>query len=1694
MENLKNYFINQDINEIKKSLKFKLFDYFYRILSGKSITGFYILYFFHAIEILQLISFAFSSLHKDLWKMPEKTASFVDDFFSGFRIAPVLKFANFQIFTIVTFVIFFFILIFFILLMVQISIGKENSSFYEKLRNFTNFSIPFFTILLYIPFNELFFSIFDCTNKHLHNREEEMNCWKGIHIIFVLVSIIGIILLIIINCLFTFFYFYPFSTQKVSIKLTPSVDIVLLLIKLIFVIQNIFIKHQYISIAFLLIFSVFLIHAQDKQPVYNKKKFELFLNLRNVFVFWTFLNLLIAKICYNSKIKAMIYLLISGYPLITFAYIMYFSEKYNKFNFNHTSINNVNDCITQLRLLLRLIDSFLGENRSNLNNNIENHNQKNDLMLKGIIKMHTTNCLRQDCPLTKFINSKGNYNVQKQCLLNYMAMSFITSIKKFPDNILLRMQFIQFNYDKKYNLNSIKSTFEEIKKMKFNLSSEFILYCQEKEISKIRMRGVDDGNDEEKEKLVLDQNYKKLKALIANATKLYVEFWGIFAANITNNLNTQKLYKLGEKLNEYLKEIKHIWDKTLKNKKIDADNENNAQLLCRFLREILWDQNKSDEVQKKINEEHNMQSYNRIAEEDKNQLDNIDSLETQDYILFINTNEKGKTNILQYSNSLTYLIGYQKYELINKPFATLLPPIMAESNSRLIEDYLKSFTTQKNSDKDSFHALDRQKAFILIKSKMGYIIPFNSRYTFYDNNDFSNNFLIKTKFESRDVKSMYAYYLLTKPDFTLENISSSAIHLGLSLDLLKKYVIRLNVLIRTNNDETLNLYERYKDYKDEAKKITWIDPGLIYPKDDMMKVKDIPVQDLIKKSKKIILYLQIFEMVDYDNEIIGFAFKIFEKKKEKNKKNKELEQLIPKTKNQILFDLLTLNYIRTKIVKEKSGFRNLRENDNDLENENNLILSKASNKGKNKTQGSNLYDGFSEDENEQVVITKDKIFELQSKDSSGIKAFINLLPFYGGDISLIKHRPNRELYPTGKAQEPLIKIDMSKYVKLIESKLKENPKLFQMLKNMQKEPKSNNEENIPIKQNYLAEEIKPNENKNINIEDINRDLSGNANVSLINVINISSIKMVKLVDFLIYFFVISLITIHFILTYDFFHKMSKKYKYFNYSYQLLNDIIYIKYFVSEGIYSHDISNYSSLAGINETTYISLIQARISVLGDDLADILYQFNNPKISLPENYTKYISNANLTIKTNSEISKTEQQPYSSAVSKLTTAIFYVCNSNENDFRMENNYAYELMTNLLDSYYLSFEKIILIMINFLEESSKGIITTNLIIFIISFAISIIYLILFYKMMVKLEKDREKPLNLFLTIKNKIFEDLKNSSENFSNKLLNKFFRDDENEEESQHNFSKINIKPNDINIAKFKALNEYKSLNKKENSFISYFIQLAVFYGIINIILLFEYLGTLPFCDYIHNFIDIYNSTYISEIYLVTRVNIIKQYFYNSSITNYGFTEDATVYNFLYAFLFMSQEIGPTIKETSKTHSFLDGEYKNLFKKYFFTNYTELINSELSGINTTDFYANFKAYLEYGYNSVNYKIFEILKYLSIKYFMDPQRYLNKNISQLIIHPMWYQVHRLLIGIVRQWYKRIEDLLSFYYNDFIDSRLNYYIILFIALIVVISLYYWIAWKKYEGEFIDSIQKSFDLINLIPEEIKNIIINKLNEN
>ena len=139
-----------------------------------------------------------------------------------------------------------------------------------------------------------------------------------------------------------------------------------------------------------------------------------------------------------------------------------------------------------------------------------------------------------------------------------MTIFFNNIIKKFPNSILLRLYYINFNYQKKYNLNSVRANLEEIKTMKFTLSEEFILYVLEKEIIKMKIKDVNEGNEIDKENRIIEQNYKRLKDLISNCTRLYVEFWGIFATNITNSLNNFKLFKLGENINVILKEISYL--------------------------------------------------------------------------------------------------------------------------------------------------------------------------------------------------------------------------------------------------------------------------------------------------------------------------------------------------------------------------------------------------------------------------------------------------------------------------------------------------------------------------------------------------------------------------------------------------------------------------------------------------------------------------------------------------------------------------------------------------------------------------------------------------------------------------------------------------------------------------------------------------------------------------------------------------------------------------------------------------------------------------------------------------------------------------------------------------------------------------------------------------------------------------------
>ena len=240
--------------------------------------------------------------------------------------------------------------------------------------------------------------------------------------------------------------------------------------------------------------------------------------------------------------------------------------------------------------------------------------------------------------------------------------------------------------------------------------------------------------------------------------------------------------------------------------------------------------------------------------------------------------------------------------------------------------------------------------------------------------------------------------------------------------------------------------------------------------------------------------------------------------------------------------------------------------------------------------------------------------------------------------------------------------------------------------------------------------------------------------------------------------------------------------------------------------------------------------------------------------------------------------------------------------------------------------------------------------------------------------------------------------------------------------------------------------------------------------------------------NFIDVYNSTYYSHILLITRIDVHKQFYYNSSITNFNLTIDGTFFDYMLCFFNLPNQFEFILKRTSQKNSFSD-QVKVIIRDYFYDNITDVIKNVITQINVLNYTKEYTS----SFKTNNLEFYEMIRYITIKYFINSERNNNLNISELINDYRWLDISEILIKIIRPWYKNFNIYFESVIYNYIEEREIYYIYFFIIQFVLVSLYYWIIWKKYENEFFDLIKKSFDLINLIPEDLKDIIVNKLNE-
>lgn len=855
-----------------------------------------------------------------------------------------------------------------------------------------------------------------------------------------------------------------------------------------------------------------------------------------------------------------------------------------------------------------------------------------------------------------------------------------------------------------------------------------------------------------------------------------------------------------------------------------------------------------------------------------------------------------------------------------------MPSIYGTDHSKILASRIKTLRASYNVHKETFKSSEKKQIFILPKTKVGYLVPINARFTIYNDDDFSNTYIIKSKFEIKDTKSVYAFYILTKDDFTIDSISSSCLNLNLSMDLLKRYVINLNLLIRNELNDEVNLSEKYGEYEEEPKKVIWVFPDLLYPKNeilDLSRKTDFEKEELIHKSHKKEFNLLITRIKYKEDEILGYCLRLTNlDQRRQNQENLDIRMHFNDNKS-LMYDMTKLNYMRTVLVNEKthqpdiSHFMN-KSPERTLEK---TILSPLKHNKKRRKKGDEKSDEEEEKLLEEKALTKEKIQEFQAKNSDEIRGFINSLAFFGEGVALFKRDTEfKNSYEDHYNKIPLIKQSLEEFSKKMA--IRKNNSLEK------KADKTNKNES-----NSTASDA------NSNLEFVSDTSS-----SLNNIFNDKSVTNIKYFSFFVFVLLCTIISVEFFISLNIIQNNNSRMFYADKAYSILNSLLYTKFFLTEAVLAQD-QNYNNVdfknivnGKRNNTEYILQMMKEMSQYHQNITDTNSFFSNATVNFGTDYNNYINNQQIFIRTlSNNIPSLEYAPFSNLISRITTIIFGLSNVNKNSdaFNMNNKGCYELMMNLLNDYLLVWRKATFLLIQDVDNHTYGY-NSLAIIFGISFAISLISILIIKKLIGKFVDDREKPVDLFLTIKKVKFEELKYSSEAFLNKLLNKFFGNEETEEEMLSD-SAIKIKSDDINIAKFKQKNDYKQSIRTSSEYLLIFIKILIFFAIFQAYMTFKYVYITYSLKNINYFTTMFNDTQYCQSDLILSLNTAKQYYFNSSIPIYNTTETRKV--FQNNIIQISNQMETMLKSTYTNSKYIGSDYLDQFMNLTNGNITVLL-----------------------------------------------------------------------------------------------------------------------------------------------------------
>ena len=581
-----------------------------------------------------------------------------------------------------------------------------------------------------------------------------------------------------------------------------------------------------------------------------------------------------------------------------------------------------------------------------------------------------------------------------------------------------------------------------------------------------------------------------------------------------------------------------------------------------------------------------------------------------------------------------------------------------------------------------------------------------------------------------------------------------------------------------------------------------------------------------------------------------------------------------------------------------------------------------------------------------------------------------------------------------------------------------------------------------------------------------------------------SLVFLQITSILYFLILIALYIAEFLLTYNKFSHLKTYSNFSNYQFEILSSMMYVKYFLTEAVLAQNESYVIHDARYNNShsDYIKSMLNELRQYREILYDDLSEFSEPD-KIDQDFADYTTKKYLNIRMLiASEPKNKSTPFWSAMNQIPTSIFSIVKvENEiEDINLDNRNVYDLMMNLINDYFIGWRDITNMVINSILNTSK-VNTYMILIFIFSFIFCILYIILYYKLLQIFLKEGTRPVDLILTIKKSRFEDMKIICENYMNTLMNKFLGDEVNagneENDREKEVESISDLDNDIVISKFQKENVYNQGVFKSKRYLYIFVGSIITMLIFEIYFIIKFSSSKKTFEQIRLCVDISNVTRNAEVDVIMSYNVIKTYFMNSStpllndesepilrervknITDA--VEDWTKFTFLYM-------------------NYIGENYMNKFIKLFFQNITEINEG---GYTDTDFFSSMK----FGFRGLISRYLSLMK-TGVLLHLD-----GKNETNIMDNEELGENGLKIVYVIRPWFKILDEELQKTLDAIFDNMISLCVALFVGFIIFAVVIYVLVWKNVEFKLEKHLINSIELINLIPEKIKQDLFEKISE-